>query len=272
VFIPSLPRDNPYLPREYEKKLRESYPEDWVQRFLEGSWDELSSGDMVIPGEWIRRAINREVEIEDKRVVSADIARFGDDEIVIDYLQGKRLVEQDISSKQSLMETVGRIINKRKKYKAVVLVIDDAALGGGVTDRLVEMEERVMAINGGEKAMQEDKFVNLKSETWWYTRELFEKGLVSIPNDPILIRQLGAVKYHYRSNGKTVIEAKDEVKARLGHSPDRADAFVLGLWGTKFIRDSSKDFNRAMYDPSNTRALNPYGWKYHEGPKSLAWR
>lgn len=272
IFIPSLPRDNPYLPSDYEKRLRESYPEDWVQRFLEGSWDELSSGDMVIPGEWIRRAINREIEIEDKRVVSADIARFGDDEIVIDYLQGNRLVEQDISSKQSLMETVGRIINKRKKFKAVVLVIDDAALGGGVTDRLVEMEERVMAINGGEKAVQEDKFVNLKSETWWYTRELFEKGLVSIPNDPILIRQLGAVKYHYRSNGKTIVEPKDEVKIRLGRSPDRADAYILGLWGAKHIRDASKDFNRAMYDPRNTRELNPYGWNYHEGPKSLIWR
>jgi hypothetical protein len=114
IFVPSLPRDNPYLPPNYEKKLREQYPEDWVNRFLEGSWDELSGGDMVIPTEWIRRAVNREIENEDKCLVSCDIARYGDDEIVIDHLMGHRLVEQGVSNKQSLMETVGRIINKRK--------------------------------------------------------------------------------------------------------------------------------------------------------------
>ena len=266
IFVPSLPKDNPFLPSNYEAKLRESYPEDWVKRFLEGSWDELSGGDIVIPGEWVRMAINREVEKEEKRVVAADIARFGDDEIVIDYLMGNRLVDQSISNKQSLMETVGRIINARKKYNAKILVIDDASLGGGVTDRLQEMDERVMPVNGGERAVQDDKFVNLKSEIWWYARELFEKGLVSIINDPILLRQLGSIKYHYRSNGKTVVEPKDEVKTRLGRSPDRADALILGLWGAKHIRDESKDFRR---DKSGILGkmtkTNPYGWAYHVG-------
>ena len=271
AFIPSLPKDNPYLPPDYEKKLRESFPEDWVRRFLEGSWDELSTGDMVIPGEWIRRAINREIEIEDKKVIGADIARFGDDEIVISFLQGNRLVEQDISNKQSLMETVGRIINKRKKNNARLVAVDDVGLGGGISDRLLEMDEPVMPINGGERAVQEDKFVNLKTEMWWYARGLFEKGQVSIINDPILIRQLGAVKYHYRSNGKTVVEPKDEVKTRLGRSPDRADAFILGLWGVKSIRDPSKDFLRNKAGVlANQSELNPYGWSYHVGqPKEV---
>jgi hypothetical protein len=266
VFIPSLPKDNPFLPPDYESKLRESYPEDWVHRFLEGSWDDLVSGDMVIPSDWIRRAVNREIEHEEKRIVAADIARFGDDEIVIDYLMGNRLVEQDISSKCSLMETVGRIINRRKKTNAKMLVVDDAALGGGVTDRLMEMDEKVLPVNGGSKAVNEDKFVNLKTELWWYARELFEKGRVSIINDPILIRQLGAVKYHYRSNGKTIVEPKDEVKTRLGRSPDRADAFILGLWGAKNIRDEAKDFNRVRPDMLRD-SVNPYGWNYHEGVK-----
>lgn len=264
-FIPSLPKDNPFLPENYESKLRESYPEDWVRRFLEGSWDELTTGDMVLPGEWIRRAINREIEIENKPVIGADIARFGDDEIVIDFLMGNRIIEQDVSNKQSLMETVGRIINKRKLHKAKIAVVDDASLGGGVTDRLKEMDEPVMPINGGWSAIQDDKFVNLKSEMWFYARELFEKGLVSIINDPILIRQLGSIKYHYRSNGKTVVETKDDIKSRLGRSPDRADALILALWGVKLTRDPAKDFSRAKWDYLNQREMNPYGWNYHEG-------
>lgn len=271
VFIPSLPRDNPYLPSDYESRLRESYPEDWVKIFLEGSWDDLSSGKSVIPSDWIRVAINREIEIEEKRVVASDIARFGEDEIVIDYLLGNRLVNQDVSNKQSLMETVGRIINARKKYNAKMLVVDDASLGGGVTDRLREMDEKVLAVNGGERSASE-QFVNLKSEIWWYARECFEKGKVSIINDPLLIRQLGVVQHNYRSNGKIVVEPKDEVKSRLGRSPDRADAFILGLWGAKHIRDASKDFRRDKAGVlSGENKLNPYGWDYHAGQNSEAF-
>jgi hypothetical protein len=260
-FIPSLPKDNPYLPKDYEDRLRLSYPDDWIKRFLEGSWDELSAGDTVIQSDWIRAAINREIVVEDKPIISADIARFGDDEIVIDFGKGFQLIEQDVSTKHSLMETVGRIINARKKHNAKMLMVDDVALGGGVTDRLREMDEHVMAINGGVPPIQ-DKFVNLKTEMWWNARDLFATGKVSIINDPILIRQLGIVKHHYRSNGKIVIETKEDVKKRLGRSPDRADALILMLWGAHFIRDRARDFRRTDGFLAEN-AVNPYGWVYH---------
>jgi hypothetical protein len=263
VFIPSLPKDNPFLPQEYERKLRETFPDDWIKRFLEGSWDDLSAGNIVIESDWVRMAINREIEIEEKPVIAADIARFGDDEIVIDYGKGYRLIEQNVANKQSLMETVGQIINRRKKYNARMLVIDDAALGGGVTDRLKEMDERVFPINGGERAVDPEKFSNLKSEIWWHARDLFREGKVSIINDPLLVRQLSVVKYKYRSNGTIMIEPKDEVKVRLGRSPDRADALVLMLWGAKFMRDAAKDFNRMRPEPVSVG--NPYGWQYYSG-------
>jgi len=38
-FIPALPRDNPYLSPDFEARLREVYPDAWVRRFIEGSWD-----------------------------------------------------------------------------------------------------------------------------------------------------------------------------------------------------------------------------------------
>lgn len=263
VFIPSLPRDNPFLPRDYENRLRKTYPEDWIRRFLEGSWDELSAGDTVIQSDWIRMAINREITEEDKPIVAADIARFGDDEIVVTFGKGYKMIEQEATSKQSLMETVGRIIHKRKQQNAKMLVIDDVGMGGGVTDRLRELDENVMAINGGESPTNVEKFINLKTEMWWHARELFMNGKVSIINDPILIRQLGSCKHHYRSNGKIVIETKEDIKRRLGRSPDRADTLILMLWGAKHMRDKSRDFNRDK-DVEQANSVNPYGWRYHQ--------
>jgi hypothetical protein len=269
VFIPSLPKDNPYLPSDYEKQLRKSYPEDWVRRFLEGSWDELSGGDTVIPSDWIRMAINREIVVEDKKVIASDIARFGDDEIVIQYGEGNRLMTQDITYKQSLMETVGRLITTRKKNNVKLILLDDIGVGGGVTDSLSEQGEPVVPIIGSNKS-DDDRFYNLKTEMWWYAREQFEQGKVSILNDPTLIRQLGSVKYIFRSSGgKLATEAKDETKKRLGQSPDRADTFVMLLWGARMLKDVSRDYNRVMLTSDLIR--DDYGWHVNQPEELIPW-
>ena len=261
IFIPSLPKDNPYLPSDYEKQLRKTYPEEWVRRFLEGSWDELSRGNTVIPSDWIRASINREIVKEDKKLIASDIARFGDDEIVIQYGEGNALLEQDIAYKQSLMETVGRLIVKCKSKGAHLILIDDIGVGGGVTDALKEQGAPVVPINVGNKS-DDERFYNLKTEMWWYAREQFEQGKVSIINDPKLIRQLGSVNYFYKSNGKIMVEPKDETKKRLGQSPDRADAFVMLLWGARMLKDESRDFRR--YIPTNDLIRDDYGWHIHQ--------
>lgn len=268
IFIPSLPKDNPYLPSDYEQQLRKSYPEDWVRRFLEGSWDELSGGDTVIPSDWIRAAVNREIVKEDKRVMASDIARFGDDEIVIQYGEGNCLITQDITNKASLMETVGRLVTKRKSTDAKLILIDDIGVGGGVTDALAEQGEPVYPINGGVRATDE-RYKNLKTEMWWYARELFENGKVSIINDPTLIRQLGSVKYYYRSNGKISTELKEDTKKRLGQSPDRADTFIMLLWGARMLKDEARDFNRVMVTSDLIR--DDYGWNIHQPEELIPW-
>ena len=37
-FVPALPRDNPFLPSDYEARLRAKWPEVWVRRYLDGEW------------------------------------------------------------------------------------------------------------------------------------------------------------------------------------------------------------------------------------------
>jgi hypothetical protein len=55
---------------------------------------------------------------------------------------------------------------------------------------------------------------------------------ISIPNDPELKKQLEEIRYKYSSERKIKIEAKEEMKKRLGVSPDKADALGLAFWNT----------------------------------------
>jgi hypothetical protein len=63
----------------------------------------------------------------------------------------------------------------------------------------------------------------------------FDKGRVKLGDDFILNGQLSSTKFHYTGNGKIQAEGKDDIKKRLGRSPDRADAFVMGLYALSYV-------------------------------------
>jgi hypothetical protein len=61
IFIPALPRDNPYLPDDYESNLRKWFPPEMVKALLDGDWDSLEGGNFLFPYAQIRAAVNREL-------------------------------------------------------------------------------------------------------------------------------------------------------------------------------------------------------------------
>ena len=50
---------------------------------------------------------------------------------------------------------------------------------------------------------------------------------VSLPDDDSLFSELCSVGKKYDSRGRLLLEEKDEIKKRLGRSPDKADALAL---------------------------------------------
>ncbi len=57
-----------------------------------------------------------------------------------------------------------------------------------------------------------------------------ERGEVSLPDDDDLRADLSALRYLFTQDGRIQIENKDEVRRRLGRSPDRGDAVALAHW------------------------------------------
>ena len=54
--------------------------------------------------------------------------------------------------------------------------------------------------------------------------------LISIPNNPELIMQLSQPTVKYSSNGKLLIESKEDLKKRGLSSPDMADSLAYSFW------------------------------------------
>ena len=73
------------------------------------------------------------------------------------------------------------------------------------------------------------RFKNRRAEMYWTLRERLEEGAISLADNDELMADLAAIRYFFTAQGKIQLETKDEVRRRLGRSPDRADAVALAL-------------------------------------------
>jgi hypothetical protein len=132
------------------------------------------------------------------------------------------------------MKIVGELMILSNKYQISDFAIDTIGIGKGIADRLNEMGKHVSFVNSAERADAPDRFYNRRTEMWWYLLERILSKEIDYPQDEELRRQITALRYKVvNSNGQIRLEAKDELKKRIGRSPDRADAFVYGIWALK---------------------------------------
>ena len=74
-------------------------------------------------------------------------------------------------------------------------------------------------------------FANKRAAAWWAFREALDPDQrdgspICLPDDPALRADLAAPHWELTARG-ILIEDKDEIRKRLGRSPDKADAVVM---------------------------------------------
>jgi hypothetical protein len=88
----------------------------------------------------------------------------------------------------------------------------------------------IIGFNGAASA-NDKQYGNARAKLWWGVRMLFQQWQIDMSNadnQMDLEAQLLQPRY-YIKKGKIFIEAKEEIKARIGRSPDNADAFMYSL-------------------------------------------
>lgn len=200
--------------------------------------------DTLVPLDWIELGRNREIAPGDHiTTLGVDVARFGDDDTVLFPVRGRQALDPIILHGNDTMQVTGQIVNAIREYRVKEVYLDVIGIGAGVYDRLNEHQKAdppliprhvsINAVNVGEKAKDAAKFVNLRSEIWWAARlSLDPKGeapMALCKNDE-LMAELAAPKYTIESAGKIKVESKDDMKERLGRSPDLADAYCLAVF------------------------------------------
>jgi len=207
-----------------------------------------SDEDGVIPLSWVEQAnerwrtwdeAGRQVP-EGRRTCGVDVARSGSDKTVISIRLGDILTELRRTSKEDTMQTTGRVraALANPDHAGMLPVVDVIGIGAGVVDRLREQGITVEGFNASEKTKRRDAtremgFTNCRSAAWWNMREMLDpsRGLeVALPPDDKLTGDLTAPHWRVVSGGNVQVESKDDIKKRLGRSPDDGDSAVMAFW------------------------------------------
>lgn len=260
-FIQALPTDNPFLPLSYVPQLKKAfkYRPELLRAYIQGSWDDLDTANIVIPMRNVKLNVcNNQYDLTVQyRITVADIADVGKDETVIYDFHNTKIVTQEIYSYKNTMETCGRLQAHAKKNDSNMIAVDKIGIGKGVYDRLCEIFENdprmtIYGFDSRVKADDEITYGNRKAEAWFYAAELFAERRCDIPNDPVLLKQLSGVPFRFKSRGKIWLLEKDKLRLVLNGSPDRAEAYVMGLWALKhatpykkpdaYMRESEDDY------------------------------
>lgn len=212
------------------EEMRVRWGEDsplW-QAKVRGRFPDLADDRLLSPA-LLQAAVSAVGAAQEPVVLGVDIARFGRDETVLVLRRGDRAAIHAAFRKQDTMATVGQIIEAWRSTGATAVQVDDAGVGGGVTDRLREQGVPVVPILVGRPAREGERFLNLRAELYWTLRERAANGRLVLPPDDLLLRQLGELRYRYDSRGRLKLESKDDMKKRGIASPDRADALALAF-------------------------------------------
>lgn len=174
------------------------------------------------------------------RRLGVDVARYGADRTTFVLRHGAIVDHIKVMSRQDTMETVGGILRILEPWKVDEVCVDVVGLGAGVYDRLAELKRQglisctVLAVNVAEKAPPvrhpaDAKPRLLRDYLWLQVAQwLRDSQPVFCAEDAgaceDLAGELASVGYGMDSYGQLVVEDKDHMRKRLGHSPDLADA------------------------------------------------
>lgn len=193
--------------------------------------------DTLIPLLWIELAMERWEETPEGKPIQlgVDVAAYGSDKTVIAVRKGKKLSDLNVYSQKNTRETTGLVLQHARDNGTRKIAVDEIGIGRGVVDSLEEEGYYGVGVNVAERSRDPERYHNLRAELWYSFREMLDpdKEPIALPPDDELLSELASVKYKVDARGAIQIESKDDMKKRLGHSPDRADSAVLAFSNTQ---------------------------------------
>lgn len=246
-------RDCLYSSKEWCDDLIAEYGEnsDVVKMRIKGEFPEKGV-DTFIPVDAINKCYTIKFDPimykNDPIVLGCDVGRSGDYSCIVvrQNRQIHKILKYHFSD--DLMELAEKIRDVYNEFSAHKICIDVGGMGWGVFDRLKQLITpfNIIAVDNSSKSNDFVKWSNKRQENLSIGRSLIMEG-ISLPSDykDELVEELSAMETAIDNRNRICVERKEEIKKKIGRSPDVSDALFLAL-----------SFKSSFHVNSNK---NPYG-------------
>lgn len=227
-------------PQWVERMARKYGKASHIYRALVEAKFPPAAADGVIGFEHIQAARDRLEGRGDERGetirLGLDCARFGDDLTKCWATDGVRAWLVFEMAKATGGPIAKRTVQAAQDLGAVSVAIDVGGITGAV-DGVYDLQERgeapaeleVYENQFGARATDPSEWQNRRTELWWRLRDWLRDEAAFDPDED-LEEELLAPTYKWSGRAK-ILEPKEQIKARLGRSPDDADALALAVSG-----------------------------------------
>lgn len=229
-FITALPKDNHHLPLSYLESLL-SLDKNSRERLYYGNWEYDDDPSTLITMDAIIDYFDPvHIERENKRYMTIDVARKGKDKTVFRVWAGWLCIHRFEIKSGGLDKVVKKAKELMKEYSVSLsrTIADEDGVGGGVVDFL-----KCKGFVNNSSPVNKENFDNLKTQCSYYMAQLIQNRLVGeVCNESSIKDLVGEEMEHIKQkdidkDGKIKIISKDEIKEKIGRSPDDWDSIMM---------------------------------------------
>lgn len=162
------------------------------------------------------------------KILSVDVARFGDDRSVIGLRQGRFFQVLARFRGMDTEQLSERVLRFMEEKSPDVTVVDGDGIGAGVVDKLRHRagSRDVHEFRGGMKPNDPAKYFNRRAEVWGIMSNWLKVG-AQIPDELDMEVDLTGPMYGFSAKGQIQLEKKEDMKSRGLDSPDLGDCLAM---------------------------------------------
>lgn len=198
----------------------------------EASEDE---GQLVMNESIMKLFSNTHIE-DGVKYITGDIARLGKDKSVFMVWNGfrvEKIIELGVSKVNESVDVINDLAREYNVNRNNIIV-DEDGVGGGVKDYLncigFVNNSKPIKVKG-----KEENFSNLKSQCYYKLAEYLNRNEMYVDcnskQEQLLSEELEMVRLAKETDANKIsLLSKDEIKKRIGRSPDYSDALMMRIY------------------------------------------
>uniref|UniRef100_A0A6H1ZBA4 Putative terminase n=1 Tax=viral metagenome TaxID=1070528 RepID=A0A6H1ZBA4_9ZZZZ len=172
-----------------------------------------------------------------KRLFTGDPSLGGDECVAYIINENGRKLDELFLHERDEMKIAGTWVAFANRSGVKDYAIDIIGFKG-IADRIRELAPGCNMIEciGSGKSSRPDDFLNLRAEIYMYAMNEIQNKRVEYFDDKEMVKQLCDIRIKAINSRKIKIESKDDIRKRILRSPDRADAYVQGVFALQHCR------------------------------------